>query len=165
MYYSPGLLGYSAVKIMSPTFYSMRDARTPVIVSVLSVGVNLGLNLILVQVLGFRGLALGTAIASVFNAGVLMFMLSRRLDGLEMRAIASDFFKILAASAIMGGAAWAVFAALETWVPGAAFTLRLIRVGAAIGTAIVVLLLAARLLRLEDFDNARRRVLSRLARR
>ena len=68
MYYSPGLLGYSAVKIMSPTFYSMRDARTPVIVSVLSVGVNLGLNLILVHVLGFRGLALGTAIASVFNA-------------------------------------------------------------------------------------------------
>jgi putative peptidoglycan lipid II flippase len=165
MYYSPGLLGYSAVKIMSPTFYSMRDARTPVIVSVLSVGVNLGLNLMLVQVLGFRGLALGTAIASVFNAGVLMFMLSRRLDGLEMRAIASDFFKILAASAIMGSAAWAVFAALETWVPGAAFTLRLIRVSAAIGTAIVVLLLAARLLRLEDFDNARRRVLSRLARR
>jgi putative peptidoglycan lipid II flippase len=165
MCYSPGLLGYSAVKIMSPTFYSMGDARTPVIVSVLSVGANLALNLMLVQVLGFRGLALGTAIASVFNASMLMVMLSRRLDGIEMRDIATDFFKIVAASAIMGAAAWAVCAALETWLPGASFMLRLIRVSASIGIAILALLVAARLLRLEDFEAARRGVLSRLVRR
>ena len=41
MFYAPGLLGYSAVKIASPTFYSLRDSRTPVIVSVLSVLANL----------------------------------------------------------------------------------------------------------------------------
>ena len=41
MFYAPGLLGYSAVKIASPTFYSLRDSRTPVIVSALSVAVNL----------------------------------------------------------------------------------------------------------------------------
>src|SRR5262249_25573084 len=31
--YAPGLVGYSAVKIASPTFYSLRDSRTPVTVS------------------------------------------------------------------------------------------------------------------------------------
>ncbi len=36
MFYAPGLLGYSAVKIASPSFYSLRDSRTPVIVSVIS---------------------------------------------------------------------------------------------------------------------------------
>jgi putative peptidoglycan lipid II flippase len=165
MFYSPGLLGYSAVKIISPTFYSMRDARTPVVVSVLAVAVNLGLNLVLVNVLGFRGLALGTAIASVFNAAVLMFMLRRRLDGLEMPAIASDFVRILLAASMMGAAAWGTCAVLETWLPGASFTLRLLRVSASIAIGILVLLLAARILRLEDFDIARRRVLSRLVRR
>src|SRR5690606_24614998 len=65
MFYAPGLIGYSAVKIASPTFYSMRDARTPVLVSMASVAVNLGLNLYLVRVMGFRGLALGTAIAAI----------------------------------------------------------------------------------------------------
>ena len=35
--YAPGLLAYSAVKIVSPTFYSLRDSRTPVLVSVASV--------------------------------------------------------------------------------------------------------------------------------
>ena len=34
MCYAPGLLGYSAVKVASPTFYALRDSRTPVIVSV-----------------------------------------------------------------------------------------------------------------------------------
>ena len=46
VFYAPGLLGYSAVKIASPTFYSLRDSRTPVVVSVISVGVNLGINLV-----------------------------------------------------------------------------------------------------------------------
>ena len=53
MLYTPGLLGYSAVKIASPTFYSLRDSRTPVVISVLSVAVNLTLNLALVRVMGY----------------------------------------------------------------------------------------------------------------
>ena len=69
MFYAPGLIGYSAVKIASPTFYSLRDSRTPVIVSVLTVAINLVLNITLVRVLGYRGLALGTALAAIFNAG------------------------------------------------------------------------------------------------
>ena len=75
MFYAPGLLGYSAVKIASPTFYSLRDSRTPVIVSALSVAVNLALNLALIRVLGYSGLALGTALAAIFNAGVLLWLL------------------------------------------------------------------------------------------
>ena len=47
MCYAPGLLGYAVVKIASPTFYALRDSRTPVIVSALSVAVNLALNLTL----------------------------------------------------------------------------------------------------------------------
>ena len=30
MGYAPGLVGYSAVKVLSPTFYALRDSRTPV---------------------------------------------------------------------------------------------------------------------------------------
>ena len=56
------------MKIASPTFYSLRESRTPVVVSVLTVAINLVLNITLVRVLGYRGLALGTAVASIFNA-------------------------------------------------------------------------------------------------
>jgi hypothetical protein len=50
-FYAPGLIGYSIVKIASPTFYSLGNSRTPVIVSVTSVTVNLVLNILLFRVM------------------------------------------------------------------------------------------------------------------
>ena len=94
LFYAPGLLGYSAVKIASPSFYSLRDSRTPVTVSVIAVLTNLTINLMLVRVMGYRGLALGTALAAMFNAVTLFWLLRRRLgrsrrtarvDGLRSR--------------------------------------------------------------------------------
>src|SRR6185295_6690316 len=77
VFYAPGLIGYSAVKIASPSFYSLGDSRTPVTIGALSVAANLVLNLGLVAVMGYRGLALGTAAASLFNAACLLWLLER----------------------------------------------------------------------------------------
>jgi putative peptidoglycan lipid II flippase len=59
--YAPGLVGYSTVKIAVPAFYALQNSRVPVAVSVCSMLVNVVLNLILYEVMGYRGLALGTA--------------------------------------------------------------------------------------------------------
>ena len=69
-FYAVGLLGYSIVRIASPTFYALGDSRTPVQISIASVAVNAVLNVVLVRVLGYRGLALGTSIAALVNAAV-----------------------------------------------------------------------------------------------
>ena len=39
--YSAGLAGYSAIKILAPAFYALNDARTPMLVSLASIAVNL----------------------------------------------------------------------------------------------------------------------------
>ena len=165
MFYAPGLLGYSAVKIASPTFYAMRDSRTPVIVSVLSVLVNLGLNLALVRVMGFRGLAFGTAIAAVFNALALLWLLRGRLGGLDGRRLFDTLIKVSVASAAMGVAAYATVSWLATVVPGDAEGARIIRVTGSIATALIVLTGSARLMRIREFDDAVARVVGRLRRR
>src|SRR6476660_3995535 len=121
IFYSPGLLGYSAVKIASPSFYSLRDSRTPVIVSVIAVLTNLTINLLLVRVMGYRGLALGTALAALFNAGALLWLLRRRLGGLDERRVFIAFVKILAASIAMGAAARLAASALATLLPATHF--------------------------------------------
>jgi putative peptidoglycan lipid II flippase len=162
MFYAPGLLGYSAVKIASPTFYSLRDSRTPVIVSVASMVVNLVLNLALVRVMGFRGLALGTAIAAIFNALMLLWLLHRRLDGLEGRRVAVALLKISVASAIMGAAAYFASSGLEAALPGRELPWKLLQVFGAIGAGVIVLAAAARLLRISEFDEAFTRVMRRL---
>jgi putative peptidoglycan lipid II flippase len=170
-FYAPGLLGYSAVKIASPSFYSLGDARTPVAISVVTVVANLVLNLVLAEVMGFRGLALGTALAAVLNAGALLLLLDRRLDGLETKRTAVAFVKILAASVAMGAVAWWTADRLESVLPaGRAIVMSIdvftgARLLGGILAGLAVLGAAARLLRIEEFDEAFTRVLRRLGRR
>jgi putative peptidoglycan lipid II flippase len=161
MFYAPGLLGYSAVKIASPSFYVLRDSRTPVAVSVMSVLLNMGLNLTLVRVLGYRGLALGTALAALANATVLLWLLRRRFGGIDGRRVAIASAKIAAASAVMATVAHWGHAALAASLPGG-FAGRALALGLAIGMAMAALGLAARLLRLEEFDQAMGRVIARI---
>jgi len=165
MFYAPGLLGYSAVKIISPAFYAMKDSRTPVTISLLAVATNLGLNLFLVRVLGYRGLALGTAIAAIMNGFMLLWVLRGRIHGFEGTRVLTTFMKITLASLLMGIAAYMTSSWLQTALPGDAPVMRAVRVFTAIGAGIVVLLSASRLLRIEEFDDAMTRVRDRFGAR
>lgn len=159
--YAPGLIGYSAIKLAVPTFYSLRDSRTPVVVGILSVAFNLALNLLLVRVLGFRGLALGTSAAALFNGGLLLWLLRRRLGGLDGRRVATAFVKVLAAAVVMALAARGSEQLLAAAM-GSSLLARMIVVAGAIGTGIVALAAAARFLRIAEFDEAVRAVVSRI---
>ena len=164
MCYAPGLVGYSVVKIAVPSFYALRDSRTPVVVSITTMAVNILLNLTLVRVMGFKGLALGTAVAAIFNAGALLILLRRRLDGLDGRRIATALAKITAASVVMAGVAWGLSAALAEWIGVATIWQRLIQVGVAILGGLIVLDGAAHVLHIDEFLEARHLVVSRVAR-
>jgi putative peptidoglycan lipid II flippase len=103
--YAIGLLGYSVVRIVSPTFYALGRSRIPVMVSAGSVLVNVVFNLALVQVLGFRGLALGTALTALLNAALQLLLLRREIGGIDGGTIAASFGRIALASMAMAGAA------------------------------------------------------------
>ena len=102
--FSTGLAGYSALKTLAPAFYALGDGRTPMLVSLGSVAVNLAAAYTLVKVagMGHAGLALSTAGVALFGALLLLALLHRRLRGLHLRKLASSAWKILAASALMG---------------------------------------------------------------
>jgi putative peptidoglycan lipid II flippase len=159
--YAPGLLGYSAVKIASPTFYALRDSRTPVMVSVLSIVVNIVLNLTLVQVLSFGGLALGTSIAALINAITLFWLLRGRLDGIDGRRVGVALGKICLASIVMAIAAWTIQRELTVLWHGTSAFHRIVRVGLSVSGGLATLAIAAKLLRLQEFERALGRVLGR----
>ena len=160
--YSPGLLGYSLVKVLSPTFYAMRDARTPVTISIVSVLVNAGLNVALVRVYGYVGLGVGTALASLVNAGLLLWLLRRRLGGIDGRRITSAVLRMTLASSAMALAAWGLHAWLSDVMPSSTFVVQAVRVGTAIGGSLVVLVGMSRLLHIDEFDEALGKLLRRL---
>jgi putative peptidoglycan lipid II flippase len=127
--------------------------------------VNLALNLALVRVLGFRGLALGTGIAAIFNSGVLLWLLRRRLAGLDGRRVFVSLAKIAVASAAMGVAAQVTDAWLTALTPAGGELAKMLRVAGSIAVALLVLAASARLLRIQEFNEATSRVLARLGRR
>ena len=107
------------MRIVSPTFYALGRSRTPVMVSMASVVVNVALNLALVRVMGYRGLALGTSVTALVNAGAQLLLLRRLLDGVELPTVARTFARVAVATAAMGVVAWGSDHLLTDWWPGA----------------------------------------------
>ncbi len=151
--YAVGLTGYSVVKIASPTFYALGESRTPVLVSVLSVLTNAALNILFVREFGYRGLALGTSLTALLNAGLLMLLLRRRLDGLHVRHLASVLVRVAIAGAVMGVAAWGLDRQLHVWMPGTALPIQIARVGVAITGALLALGVSLKMLRVTEFTD------------
>ena len=162
--YAVGLLGYSIVRIASPTFYALGKNRVPVIVSMFTVVVNAMLNVVLVRVVGYGGLALGTSIAALFNAGVLLVLLHRNLGGLDESRIMASLTRIALASAAMGATTYFVDTWLSQWLPGDALMLQIVRVATTIGLSVAVLAAAAWLLRIREFHEGMAIVLRRFRR-
>lgn len=102
--YAIGLAGYSVLKLIAPAFYALGDARTPMIVSMLSVLVNAAGAFTMVRIIGFghAGLAFTASIVATFTSVTLLFLLRGRIGGIEGRAMAASLVRILCAAGVMG---------------------------------------------------------------
>jgi len=89
LWYAAGLVGHSLVEILSRAFYALHDTRTPVIVGVVAMGLNIGLSLLFsalferVGWLPHGGLALANSAATALESLVLIGLMRRRLNGLN----------------------------------------------------------------------------------
>jgi putative peptidoglycan lipid II flippase len=162
--YALGLVGYSVVKIVSPTFYAIGRSRTPVTVGVAAVLLNAVLSVTLAPIFGYRGLALSASIAALFNAGMLVWLARGALDGLELARVAATGVKTLAAGTGMALAAWLTLRGVENALPGAGLTMQTMRLALVIGVSLGVLAVAAQLLRIREFEDVRDAVVGRLRR-
>jgi putative peptidoglycan lipid II flippase len=119
VFYAVGLYGYSAVKVFAPAYYALDEARIPVIGSIVGMASNVGFVLLLHPVLGFRGIALGVALAATANFAVLAVAWKLRHGGLGGAGIYRQLGRTLVASAVMVGVVLAVKSALAPILPAA----------------------------------------------
>lgn len=78
MGYGVGLVGLIAIKILGPAYYARQDIKTPVKIAVGVLVATQIMNLIFVPRLAVGGLSLSIGLASLINAGTLLFLLLRR---------------------------------------------------------------------------------------
>ena len=162
--YAVGLVGYSVVRIISPTFYALGRSRIPVFVSASSVFVNIALNVTLAHFLGYKGLALGTSITAILNAVLQVVLLRREIKGIEGGRIAASLARVIVASVVMGVVAWGALALLTSYVPGHALPLRIMRLLATIVLSLASLGAVAHVLRIPEYGEAREMFVGRFRR-
>jgi putative peptidoglycan lipid II flippase len=94
--------------VLARAFYSEQDTRTPVVVALASVAVNVVVSVATVGTLGLAGLALGIALGGWFDTIVLSLLLWRRSHHLQMRTVLNGILIFTVGSAIAAAAALAV---------------------------------------------------------
>ncbi len=104
MYFSFGLISYGLVEILTRAFYAMQDTRTPVIIAVVTVGLNFIFSLALVGWLAQGGLALALALSTTVEMIGLAIMLLRRIG--RVPGLVGPGLKITGAAALMGLVIW-----------------------------------------------------------
>ena len=102
VFYSLGLAGHASVEIVDRVFYAVHDTRTPVTVAVGAFLLNIVLSLLLMNTeLNYRGLALANSLAALTEAAVLLWLLARRVGGLQLSMLWGGLARTLVASAAM----------------------------------------------------------------
>ncbi|OGE26522.1 murein biosynthesis integral membrane protein MurJ [Candidatus Daviesbacteria bacterium RIFCSPHIGHO2_02_FULL_41_14] len=109
-----GLTAQAVVLLLMRGFYALKDTRTPVIVSVVSVTLNVILSYVFVRVLGWEVWSLGLSYAIVSNISLVMLvqLLGNKLGGFSFKELWEPFLKMLFA---------ALVAAVALYVPIKAF--------------------------------------------
>lgn len=119
VWYAPGLLFVGISRVIAPTFYALKDTRTPVIVSIWTMLVNAGLGLALMGPMQHAGLAIALTLASVFNALVLMILLIRRMGSFGLARLFECLLRLLPGLGLMAVVAHEILKRVDWLVPGA----------------------------------------------
>jgi putative peptidoglycan lipid II flippase len=128
LWYAAGLVGHAMVEILSRSFYALHDTRTPVMIGVGAMSLNVAFSYafsFLFQRWGWQphgGLALANSLATALEMVGLILIMRIRLSGLGGSLVWTGLGKALLSGAIMSAVIW-IWSSLESDLPGWAFTL------------------------------------------
>jgi putative peptidoglycan lipid II flippase len=110
--YGCAVWAYSMTHVLTRAFYAVKDTVTPMKISVLMVGLNLLLNLILIWYLGAAGLAWSTAICAV----VQVIILVRAVAGHVAHPVDADVWRAWGRSVCLTGVMAGALGVLTLWI-------------------------------------------------
>jgi putative peptidoglycan lipid II flippase len=126
-WFALGLPAHSVVEITVRAFYAMHDTKTPVIVGIGMMVLNILLSLAFLRafaLLGWMpigGLALSNSLATTAEMALLLSIIRQRLQGLEGQRMAASLARTGLAALVMAAAAGAIallLAGSRAWLAG-----------------------------------------------
>lgn len=153
---SIGLAAQAISLLLVRGFYALKDTRTPVIVSTVVVTLNIALSVYTIVILRLDvwGIGLANSISAIFSAVLLFWTLHFKVGKFNLQAVLSPFFKILAATIIMGVSLYIPIKLLDQVVFDTTRTINLLALtGLSSMFALSVYVLLVRFMRVRELDT------------
>jgi putative peptidoglycan lipid II flippase len=135
--FSSGLPAYIMIKLLTPGFHARSDMKTPLRFALISIAVNLALNLILIWPLAHVGPPLATAIASWVNVVLLYRCLRARGHFAMDRRLAGHIGRLTLAALLMAAFLYALQPLIRPFLAGN-FELRVVGLALLVGGGAIV---------------------------
>ncbi len=109
LWYALGLVGHSVMEILARAFYALHDTKTPVLVGMGAMSLNIFFSVVfsaLFEKIGWMphgGLALANSLATALEMLLLMILMRKRLGGVNGGSIMRGFGEASFAAFWMGG--------------------------------------------------------------
>jgi len=102
VFYASAIWAFSLLQIINRAYYSLHDTKTPFVMSVVNIVINLVVEIPLLWTnLGESAMAVGTCVSFAIQAVLMLYMLDRRIGSLGLQSIALKATKMIFATAIM----------------------------------------------------------------
>ncbi len=116
-----GLPSYILVKVLTPGYYARHDTKTPMRYAMISIAINLVLNLALILPLKHVGPPLATAVASTVNVWMLYHTLKKRGHFESDARLRRKVPRLAIAAILMGVAVYFVAPMVTPYLSGSIF--------------------------------------------
>lgn len=142
LFFCLGVAVFSLQDMLNRTFFAFQDTKAPMLIGMVSVGINIVLNLLLVGPLKQAGLALASSLAWMFAVVILLWYLRQRVKelgsiGIGGMAIVSSLWRVLVASGVMAVIVWFVHESMLVRWPGMGLLWQGLRLIGAVGAGVV----------------------------
>jgi len=101
-YYAGAIWAFSVLQIINRAYYAVHDTVTPLVMSIVNIAINLIVEIPLLWWLGESAMAAGTLVSFAIQAAVMLYMLDRRIGGLNLAGIVAPVAKMIGATIVMG---------------------------------------------------------------
>lgn len=177
------IFAFAAFPFLTRVFYSFQNTKTPVIIGVFAMTLNIGLSFLFVWLLSFAsplhsfmvqnlklngiagiaviGLPLALSISAIVRFSLLIFFLRRRLGHIRLREIKGSFEKIVLATVVMAIAVYFALQFLAGLVDARTFVGLLIQVALASLVGALVYFFTTYLLKSSEARTIKSSILSR----
>ena len=106
LYYASAIWAFSLLQIVNRAYYAIHDTMTPLVMSMLNLALNLIVEIPLLWWMGESAMAVGTMVSFAIQTAVMVWLLDRKIGGLNLRASFVPVMKMVLATTVMGLACW-----------------------------------------------------------